>query len=83
MMSRQGRRRSNEGSDNRKVTLGDMLNEEMVEQLKHAKKNLSKQEKERKEAAEEQKRQERREREKNKSFEQLLSESELDWKKFK
>lgn len=69
--------------DDQVVTLGDMLNENMMKQLKDKQKVLAEQEKDRQTAEEERKRQERKAREKNKSFEQLLSESELDWKEFK
>lgn len=69
--------------DDGAITLGDMLNEQMMKKLKNKKKDLTAQEKAQQEAEEERKRKERIEREKNKSFEELLSESELDWKDFK
>lgn len=69
--------------DDGAITLGDMLNEQMMKKLKNKKKDLTVQEKAQQEAEEERKRKERIEREKNKSFEELLSESELDWKDFK
>ncbi|HHT7235479.1 MULTISPECIES: YqkE family protein [Bacillus] len=65
------------------LTLGDQLNDSLMQQLKNKKKELQVRE-EKKEAAElERKRQEKKEREKNKSFEELLSESSLTWKDFK
>lgn len=70
-------------TDNKAVTLGDLLNEEIMQQLKDTKKTLAEQEKAKRVAEEERKRWERKEREKNKTFEQLLSESNLDWKQFK
>ncbi|HDX9609451.1 YqkE family protein [Bacillus toyonensis] len=65
------------------LTLGDQLNDSLMQQLKNKKKELQVRE-EKKEVAElERKRQEQKEREKNKSFEELLSESNLTWKDFK
>ena len=65
------------------LTLGDQLNDSLMQQLKNKKKELQVRE-EKKEAAElERKRQEQKEREKNKSFEELLNESEFNWKDFK
>lgn len=66
-----------------KATLFDQLDQDVLNKLK-AKKQELKVEAQRQEAAdEERKREERRQREKNKSFEELLSESNLDWKNFK
>ena len=63
------------------LTLGDQLNDSLMQQLKSKKKEL--QVRRGKEAAElERKRKEQKEREKNKSFEELLSESNLTWKDF-
>lgn len=77
------KKQRNKRKDDATVTLGDMLNEDITKQLKDKKQTLAKQEKERKAAEEARKRRERKEREKNKTFEQLLSESDLDWKQFK
>ena len=63
------------------LTLGDQLNDSLMQQLKSKKKELQVREEE-KEAELERKRQEQKEREKNKSFEELLSESNLTWKDF-
>ncbi|HEY9576387.1 MAG TPA: DUF3886 domain-containing protein [Pseudobacillus sp.] len=65
------------------LTLKDTLNAGILEQLKEKQKKLKVEEEERKAAAEQQKREERRRREKNKSFEELLNESSMDWEKFK
>lgn len=78
-----GRQQLKKRKDDGSITLGDMLNEQMMKKLKNKKKDLTAQEKDQQEAEEERKRKERIEREKNKSFEELLSESELDWKDFK
>jgi len=62
-------------------TLKDALGEELLKRLKETKKELEEQEQ--KQRAEQKKREERKKREKNKSFEELLKESDLDWRKFK
>ncbi|MCP3025782.1 YqkE family protein [Halobacillus sp. A5] len=63
--------------------LSDQLNQDLLKQLKEKKISL----KERERDKEEQERQKRikqmKDREANKSFEELLNESELDWEKFK
>ncbi|MFB3160381.1 YqkE family protein [Neobacillus sp. 179-C4.2 HS] len=65
------------------VTLKDMINPELIKQLKEQQEQLKVKE-ERKRAEEEQrKREERRLKEKNKSFEELLNESGMNWKEFK
>lgn len=69
--------------EDKPVTLGDMLNEDLVKKLKEQKQELKAAEEQEKLAEEERKREERRLREKNKSFEELLNESPMDWKKFK
>jgi len=63
--------------------LKDALGEDLLKKLKETKKALEEQEQKQKAEAEQKKRQERKEREKNKSFEELLKESDLDWRKFK
>lgn len=65
------------------LTLKDTLNASILGQLKEKQKKLQAEEEEKKAAAEQQKREERRQREKNKSFEELLNESNMDWEKFK
>ncbi len=69
------------------VRLGDFLNNDVLQQLKQKQKALQEeqekqQEKQRAEELERKKR-EQREREKNKTFEDLLKESNLSWKDFK
>ncbi|MFB6465919.1 YqkE family protein [Cytobacillus sp. Hz8] len=70
-------------SDDKPLTLGDLLNKELVDQLKEKKTALKIEEDHKREMEEQRKREERRQREKSKSFEELLNESELDWKKYK
>jgi len=65
------------------VTLKDMINPELMKQLKEQQEELKAAEDKRKLEEEQKKREERRLREKNKSFEELLQESEMDWRKFK
>ncbi|MBP2240759.1 putative caspase-like protein [Cytobacillus eiseniae] len=65
------------------VTLGDMLNQELMEKLKDTKQQLKAAEDKQKEEEEQRKKEERRLREKNKSFEELLGESNMNWKEFK
>lgn len=69
--------------EDKPVTLGDLLNVDLVKKLKNTKNELEEQAQAKKEAEEERKREERRLKEKNKTFEELLNESEFDWKKFK
>ncbi|RSK27727.1 DUF3886 domain-containing protein [Bacillus sp. HMF5848] len=63
--------------------LQDRLNNDILQKLKDKQKQLKQEEIKKQEQEEEQKRQERKQREKNKSFEELLNESNIDWKKFK
>jgi hypothetical protein len=65
------------------LRLGDFIKGDIMEKLRETQKQLSKEETEKKEAEEAKKREERRLKEKNKSFEELLNESGMDWKKFK
>jgi FtsZ-binding cell division protein ZapB len=65
------------------VTLGDLLNADLVNELKERKKELQNQDEQKRVAEEERKREERRLKEKNKSFEDLLNESNFNWKEFK
>lgn len=70
-------------TEDKPVTLGDLLNTDLVNELKERKKEMEKQEEAKKLADEERKREERRLKEKNKSFEELLNESNFNWKDFK
>ncbi|MEN0649718.1 YqkE family protein [Caldifermentibacillus hisashii] len=69
--------------EDKALTLKDALGEELLKRLKETKKELEEQEQKQKAEAEQKKREERKKREKNKSFEELLKESDLDWRKFK
>lgn len=65
------------------LKLGDLLGGDIMAQLREKQKQLSDQEAAKKAAEEARKKEERRLKEKNKSFEELLNESGMDWKKFK
>ncbi len=65
------------------ATLGDLLNAKLVQELKEKKKELQNQDDQKRIAEEERKKEERRLKEKNKSFEELLNESNVNWKDFK
>ncbi|PLR76392.1 DUF3886 domain-containing protein [Bacillus sp. V3-13] len=69
--------------EDKAVTLGDMLNQDLMEKLKEKQKELKSEEIRKQEEEAERKREERRLKEKNKSFAELLQESDLDWKKYK
>jgi hypothetical protein len=65
------------------LKLGDLINQDILAQLRDKQKELTEAEAAKKAAVETKKREERKQREKNKSFEELLGESDLDWKKYK
>lgn len=65
------------------LTLKDALSPSVLEQLKKAQHNLKAEEVRKQEEEVESRRREKREREKNKSFEELLEESSMDWKNYK
>jgi len=69
--------------DNQTVSVSDYLNEDLKEKLKMVKKDLTIEQQEKEAELERKKIEERKQREKNKSFEELLSESSLSWKDFK
>jgi hypothetical protein len=69
--------------DDSAVTLKDMINPELVKQLKEQQEQLKADEDRRREEEEQRKREERRLKEKNKSFEELLNESDMNWRNFK
>lgn len=80
-MKKQQRQKSKK--DDSAVTLGDRINKDLFRQLKEKQQELKQAEAAKKAAEEQKKREERRLKEKNKSFEELLNESNLDWKQFK
>ena len=65
------------------VTLKDLINPDLIKQLKEQQDHLKAVEEKRIAAEEERKREERRLKDKNKSFEELLNESGMNWKEFK
>jgi hypothetical protein len=67
----------------KELTLKDSINTNVFEQLKNKKKELEKVEEKKKEEERQQKIKERKEREKNKSFEELLNESNMKWEEYK
>jgi len=69
--------------DDSVVTLKDTLGMDLLSKLKETKKELEEQERKKKQEEQIKLQEERKRREKNKSFEELLNESSLDWKKFK
>lgn len=65
------------------LTLNDRLGKDALEKLKTVSKQLKEEELKRVAEAKEAEKRKRYEKEKNKSFEELLDESKLDWKSFK
>ena len=65
------------------LKLGNRINQDIMSRLRQTQKELAEAEQVKKEAEEARKREERKQREKNKSFEELLGESNLNWKNFK
>nr|WP_250886439.1 YqkE family protein [Bacillus sp. SM2101] len=65
------------------LSVKDRLNSSLFQQLQEKKNELAMEEKKRQEDEENRKREERRQREKNKSFEELLNESNLNWDDYK
>ena len=65
------------------LSLGDLLSHEMAEQLKKIKKEKEQELQQQREEELARKQFEAKQREKNKSFEELLNESKMDWKKYK
>lgn len=65
------------------LTLGDLLGQELKDKLSNTKHQLKEDERKRLEAEEKKRKEEQKRREKNKSFEELLSESSMNWKEFK
>lgn len=73
--------------DDATLTLADMINPDLLKQLKEQqaelKAELKAAENRSKEEEEQRKREERRLKEKNKSFEELLNDSGMNWKEYK
>ncbi|CAH2716374.1 hypothetical protein BACCIP111895_03559 [Neobacillus rhizosphaerae] len=65
------------------VTLKDLIDPKLMKLLKEQQDQLKVEEERRKEEEEQRKREERRLKEKNKSFEELLNDSGMNWKEFK
>ena len=80
-MKKQQRQKSKK--DDAAITLGDWMDQDLVKLLKEKQQELKAAEEKRKEEEEKRKREERRLKEKNKSFEELLHESDMNWKDFK
>jgi hypothetical protein len=72
-----------QNKEEKAVTLGDLLNADLVNKLKNTQKELKEQEEKKREQEEQRKKEEKRLKDKNKSFEELLSESAMNWKEFK
>ncbi|HEO8418747.1 MAG: YqkE family protein [Niallia sp.] len=82
-MAKKRKNTQKEKPQDKPVTLGDLLNDQLAAKLKIKKQELKEQEEAKLKAEEERKREERRQREKNKSFEELLNENSMNWKEFK
>ncbi|MCM2607100.1 YqkE family protein [Rossellomorea marisflavi] len=65
------------------LTLKHSINADLFEQLKHKKQELENEEADKKAEERRLKEEEQKRREKNKSFEELLNESSMNWKEFK
>ncbi|MBD7935985.1 MULTISPECIES: YqkE family protein [Cytobacillus] len=83
MKQKKQRAQSKKINEDKPLTLGDMLNPELVKGLQGKKNELKKAEEIKLEEESRRKAEERKLREKNKSFEELLGESNLNWKEFK
>jgi hypothetical protein len=83
MNKRQQQPKQKAKKDEGAVTLGDLLNQDLVKQLKERQNELKAAEEKKVQEEEERKREERRLKEKNKSFEELLNESSTDWRNYK
>ncbi|RXT15213.1 YqkE family protein [Ammoniphilus sp. CFH 90114] len=65
------------------LSLGDLLSQDMAEQLKKIKKEKEQELQKQREEELARKQFEAKQREKNKTFEELLNETPMDWKKYK
>lgn len=64
-------------------SLGDYLNDDVLSKLRSKKTELKRQEEEHQEEERQRRIEEKKRKEANKSFEELLNESDLDWKPYK
>jgi HD-like signal output (HDOD) protein len=83
MKKRQQHAKPKAKKDEGAVTLGDLLNQDLIKKLKDQQSELKAAEEKKQQEEEARKREERRLKEKNKTFEELLNESSTDWRKFK
>ena len=82
-MKKKQNRQQTAKKEDKPATLGDVINKDILEKLKTQQKEMKEQEEKQKQEEALRKKEEQRLREKNKSFEELLTESNMDWKKFK
>ena len=82
-MAKKKQRQATPKKTDDKLSLGDLLNKDIVAKLKETQKELKEDEICKEEKELERQREERRLREKNKSFEDLLNESNLKWNDYK
>lgn len=83
MKKKKQQRKPASSKNNDELTLKDTLQSDMFQALKDKKKELENQESIRKEEEAARIKEEKRLREKNKSFEELLGESSMNWKDYK
>lgn len=83
MAKKKQQKPSKKTEKNEKLSLGDLLNDEVLSKLKDTKSQLKAEELRKQEEEIERQREERRLREKNKSFEELFNESNLKWSDYK
>lgn len=81
--SKQKHQQAKQKKDESAITLKDLINSDLMKQLKEQQDQLKAEEVRKIEEEEQRKREERRLKEKNKSFEELLNESGMNWKEFK
>jgi hypothetical protein len=83
MKKRQKQSKPKTQKEEASLTLGDILNQDLMKQLKEKQQELKATEEKKQQEEEARKREERRLKEKNKTFEELLNESSSDWRKYK
>ncbi|RXJ04028.1 DUF3886 domain-containing protein [Anaerobacillus alkaliphilus] len=77
------KRKQQKKVDDGTIHLNERISSDILAKLKATSKSLKEEEQRKEEEVREQERQRRLEKEKNKSFEELLNESNLDWKSYK